>query len=397
MRAPREPETVELRPHGMAAGGEAVAREGSGRVVFVRGALPGETVRVRMVDERDRFARAVVEEVVEPVAGRVEPPCEYVAAGCGGCSWQHIAPDVQRALKRQIVLDALERVGRVDRPVVELGPELAVHGFRTTVRLAVIDHRLGYRQARSHDVVPVARCLVAHPALEEIIRDARFPGADEVTLRCSAASGERLARVVPEEAAPSAVVPRDVQLGREAMLHEVVAGRRLQISARSFFQTRPDGAEALVAAVGEAAGEALDAPVVVDAYGGVGLFSACLPRAGRVVVIESSASSCRDAEVNLADHRASVVRVDVARWRPEPAGLVIADPPRTGLGRAATVRLSRSGAPRLVLVSCDPVAMARDVALLEAEGYRHQRTTLIDLFPHTPHVEAVTRLDRIRD
>ena len=105
---------------------------------------------------------------------------------------------------------------------------------------------------------------------------------------------------------------------------------------------------------------------------------------GRVVVIESSASSCRDAEVNLADRRASVVRVYVARWRPEPAGLVIADPPRTGLGRAAATRLSRSGAPRPVLVSCDPVAMARDVALLEAEGYRHQRTTLIDLVPTRP-------------
>src|SRR4249920_845540 len=104
----------------MAAGGEAVAREASGRVVFVRGALPGETVRARMVDERGRFARAVVEEVVEPVPGRVEPPCEYVAAGCGGCSWQHVAPEVQRALKRQIVLDSLERVGRVGHPVVEI-------------------------------------------------------------------------------------------------------------------------------------------------------------------------------------------------------------------------------------------------------------------------------------
>ena len=105
------PKTVELRPHGMAAGGEAVAREASGRVVFVRGALPGETVSVRMVDERGRFARAVVEQVVEPAPGRVEPPCHYVAAGCGGCSWQHIAPEVQRALKRRITIDAT-RTGR---------------------------------------------------------------------------------------------------------------------------------------------------------------------------------------------------------------------------------------------------------------------------------------------
>ena len=79
-------------------------------------AVPREVVRARMVDERGRFARAVVEDVVEPAVGRVEPPCPYVPAGCGGCSWQHIAPEVQRALKRQIVLDSLERVGRVTIP-----------------------------------------------------------------------------------------------------------------------------------------------------------------------------------------------------------------------------------------------------------------------------------------
>ena len=155
---------------------------------------------------------------------------------------------------------------------MKVGPELAEHGFRTTLRLAVVEDRLGYRRARSHDVVPVAHCLVAHPALDEVMRDGRFPGADEVTLRCSAATGERLARVVPEGAAAGATVPPDVLLGPDAVLHEVVAGRRLRISARSFFQTPPDGAEALVSAARAAAAEALDAPVVVDAYGGVGLF-----------------------------------------------------------------------------------------------------------------------------
>ena len=387
-------ELLALRPTAMAAGGEAVAREASGRVVFVRGALPGEAVVARMVEERERYARAVVERVDEASPGRVEPPCPYVAAGCGGCSWQHIAPAEQRALKRQIAVEALTRAGGVAGAVVVDGPELPTDGFRTTVRLAVTDGRAGYRRLRSHDVVPVDACLVAHPALASLIADARFPGAQEVVLRCSAATGERLVRILPEDAAAAADLPADVVRDPDGWLTEEVAGRPLRVSARSFFQTRPDGAAALVATVAQAAGDDVGRGTVVDAYAGVGLFSACLPVAGRVVAVESSASSCRDAKVNLVHRDAAIIRVDVARWRPEPAALVIADPPRTGLGAAAADRLARTDAARIVLVSCDPASMGRDVALLTRHGYRHLHTTLVDLFPHTPHLEAVTALVR---
>ena len=388
------PELIELRPTAMAAGGEAVAREPSGRVVFVRGALPGEAVVARIVEERDRYARAVVERVDDASPSRVEPPCPYVAAGCGGCSWQHIAPAEQRALKRQIATDALTRAGGVAGAAVVDGPGLHTEGFRTTVRLAVTDGRAGYRRLRSHEVVPVDACLVAHPALASLIAHARFPGADEVVLRCSAATGERLVRFLPEDAAAAADLPPDVLRDPDAWLTEEVAGRPLRVSARSFFQTRPDGAAALVATVAQAAGDDADRGTVVDAYAGVGLFSACLPVTGRVVAVESSASSCRDAKVNLAHRDAAIIRVDVARWRPEPAALVIADPPRTGLGAAAADRLARTDAARIVLVSCDPASMGRDVALLNSHGYRHLQTTLVDLFPHTPHLEAVTALVR---
>ena len=226
------PELIELRPTTMAAGGEAVAREPSGRVVFVRGALPGEAVVARMVDERDRYARAVVERVDDASPSRVEPPCPYVAAGCGGCSWQHIAPAEQRALKRQIATDALTRAGGVAGAAVVDGPGLHTEGFRTTVRLAVTDGRAGYRRLRSHEVVPVDACLVAHPALASLIADARFPGADEVVLRCSAATGERLVRFLPEDAAAAADLPPDVLRDPDAWLTEEVAGRPLRVSAR---------------------------------------------------------------------------------------------------------------------------------------------------------------------
>jgi 23S rRNA (uracil1939-C5)-methyltransferase len=386
---------VELRPHGMAAGGDAVAREASGRVVFVRGALPDEQVVVRVVEEKKDFARAVVARVVEPSPDRVEPPCPFVALGCGGCGWQHIAPPAQRVLKRRVVQDALARVGRLPGADVADGPVLAAWGFRTTLRMAVDgDGRPGFRRARGHDTVAVGPCAVAHPLLDPLVRHGRFPGASEVVLRCSAATGERVVLVEPD--GPALRVPDGVAIGASASLTEVVHGAPLRVSARSFFQARPDGAAVLVDLVRAAAAEHLDTELVVDAYAGVGLFAACLPRTGRVVALEASRDSCADAEVNLAGAGAGadVIRVDVARWRPQPAGLVVADPPRTGLGRAAASRLAATGAARIVLVSCDPVAMARDAALLVGLGYAHRGSTVVDLFPHTPHVEVVTTFDR---
>ncbi len=206
------PELIELRPTAMAAGGDAIAREASGRVVFVRGALPGELVVARMVEERD-YARAVVERVVDASPGRVEPPCPYVAAGCGGCGWQHIEPAEQRALKRRIVEEALTRTGGVAGAVVVDGPELPTGASAPPCgwRSPTVGPASGLR---SHDVVPVDDCLVAHPALAELIAEARFPGADEVTLRCGVATGERLGPGRPRGRRGRRRPPADVRRDR---------------------------------------------------------------------------------------------------------------------------------------------------------------------------------------
>ncbi len=385
---------VELVPERVAAGGDAVAREASGRVVFVHGALPGERVRARLTDERPTFARAETVEVLEAAAGRRDPPCPLVAAGCGGCGWQHVDSATQLALKEAIVVEALLRIGGLLDVEVLAGPALDPFGFRTTLRLGVGDDgRAGLREHRSHRLVPIDHCLVAHPLLDALLADARFPGATEVTLRCGASTGERVASTRPAGAALQAVLAPDVRVGPDAHHHEVVAGQRLRVSGGSFFQTRADGAGALVAEVQSAAGERLGDGVVVDAYGGVGLFAATVARHGEVVVVESSRSACADARENLDSSSATVVCADVARWRPTDAALVVADPTRTGLGKAAAAVLAATGASRLVLVSCDPVSLARDAGLLDGLGYTHVRSTLVDLFPQTPHIEVVTRFD----
>jgi tRNA/tmRNA/rRNA uracil-C5-methylase (TrmA/RlmC/RlmD family) len=401
---------------GVAAGGEGVGRLADGRVVFVRGALPGERVRTTVADERKRFARGALVEVVEAAAERVAPPCPQVAAGCGGCDWQHVAPRAQRGLKARIVADALRRIGRIsDPPDPDLGPELADEAWRTTVRAVIDDEgRAGFRHHHAHDPLAVGPggCLVAHPLVDEVLRKGIFPPpVREVTVRAGAATGERLVLCTPtvgDSQVPGATIAGDPALergltlvgadelaaGHRAWIHEVVAGRRWRISAESFFQARPDGAKALVEAVAAAVGDGL-APgaTVADLYSGVGLFAGALGQrtGGRVVAVESNRSAVADARINLADlDGARIVRSDVRRWHPSAADVVVADPSRHGLGPEVIPRIGATGASALALVSCDPGALGRDAGLLAAAGWRLDSVRLVDLFPHTSHVEVVT-------
>jgi 23S rRNA (uracil1939-C5)-methyltransferase len=381
---------IELAPTGMAAGGDAIARDADGRVVFVTGALPGERVRARVTASKKDFAKAVVVEVLSASPSRVAPPCPALAMGCGGCGWQHVAVDAQRGLKRSIVVDALRRLGRVAHAedVVGEGPGLPADGYRTTVRLAVEPEsgRLAYRRHGSHALVTPDDCLVLHPLLAARLGD-RFPGASEVTLRCGARTGDVL--VHPQPGRPTPV-----------WFHEDAAGRRWRISAESFFQIRPDGADALADLVVDAAGSNVDR--AVDLYAGVGLFAGVLSErlGARVVAVEGSATAVDDAEVNLADIEGELVEADVTHWRPDPdsewadVDVVVADPSRHGLGSRGADAVAACGPDTVVLVSCDPAALGRDTRLLDERGFGIERATTVDLFPHTTHVEVVSRFVR---
>lgn len=411
----------------MVAGGAALAREVGGRVVFVEGALPGERVSARVTDGRRDFARAVTVEVLDASPDRVSPPCPALAAGCGGCTWQHVSPPAQLRLKASIVVDALRRIGRLAEPPAPRTVPLASPALRTTARLAVNDAgRAGHRPAgraspgggggRGGDgggdgdgadpapAVATDHCLVAHPLLDELIVAGRYPGAGEVLLRVGVASGERLVRT--QAGAAGVVVPADVTVieeadRRAAYVHEEVAGRRFRISAESFFQSGPVVATALVEAVDEAVGDALGhGGHLVDAYAGVGLFASVLGsiHAARVTAVESHRPAAADARRNLADVDAVVVATEVGRWRRKPGDpppdVVVADPSRPGLGRPGVAAIVATDAPCLVLVSCDPASLGRDTSLLAEAGYRFSSLTLVDAFPHTFHVETVSRFDR---
>jgi 23S rRNA (uracil1939-C5)-methyltransferase len=172
------------------------------------------------------------------------------------------------------------------------------------------------------------------------------------------------------------------------------------VSAASFFQSGPQAADLLVAAVRRAAPELADARHVVDAYGGIGLFAATVTSSPtQVTVVESSRTAVADAEVNLRDRGPRIVRSEVGRWRPprgEVVDVVVADPSRTGLGAPGVAALVRTRAATVVLVSCDPASAGRDVRLLGEAGYHAERMEVLDLFPGTHHTEVVTRFTRRR-
>ncbi|MDO8391210.1 MAG: TRAM domain-containing protein [Actinomycetota bacterium] len=389
----REPDTAVVRVEKMAAGGDGIARLADGRVVFVEGGLAGESVQVSVHTSKKDFARATVVAVLEPSAHRVVPPCPEVARGCGGCGWQHATAEGQLAWKVDIVADALRRTAKLPDAVVRPGGGVGPWGYRTGMRLAVDRNgRVGLRAAGSHRVVALGECPVAAPALSALLADVRVHGADEVSLRVGVSSGEATALAHGDRARIERL-PDHVAIGPAAVLHETVAGRSLQVSAASFFQSGPQAAELLVAVVREVCGDALSgmSGPLLDAYGGGGLFSAGLgvPQA---ILVESSTSACADARVNVPS--AEVVESLFERWAPRPVDLVVADPARAGLGREAVDVVAATGADCVVLVSCDPVSLARDSALLAAHGFRHEGSTVLDLFPHTPHIEVVTRFTR---
>jgi 23S rRNA (uracil1939-C5)-methyltransferase len=416
-RPPLSREPQEATIDGFTHGGEGVARI-EGKAVFVPGALPGERVVLRVVDDRARWARAALVEVRDPSPDRVEPPCPYVPA-CGGCDLQHARPTAQRALKTRVVREQLERLGGItDPPVADcdaVGPDV---GYRTHAQLhAAPDGRLGFHRAGSHDVVPIDRCLVL-TAAAQAVRDevGDDTGAVEVAVRAHERTGATAAVLtpgpgpleLPEGRADLLLAQPDgrtVAIRGDGLLADEVAGLTYRFHADAFFQVTTAGAEALVehvlAAVGDAAGA-----LVWDLYAGVGLLSLPLARAGaEVIAVEGHARAAEDARANAAAAGLAVtvlaepvqavtrraVTGDAALEAPE---VVVLDPPRSGAGERVVEDLLRLAPPTIVYVACDVAALARDARALVDGGYRLTAAQPLDLFPMTHHVEVVATFAR---
>ncbi|MBO3748097.1 class I SAM-dependent RNA methyltransferase [Streptosporangiaceae bacterium NEAU-GS5] len=411
---------LELVVTGVANGGWCVARH-EGRVVFVRHALPGEHVRARITEETAHFLRADAVEILTASPDRVTPPCPYAGPGrCGGCDWQHATPEAQRRLKAAVVAEQLQRLAGITRDVVveEVPGSPGGLGWRTRVQFAVDrDGRPGLRRHRSHEIERIDRCLIAHPAVEEIgVEDQTWRGAAMVEA-VAASGGDRAVIVTPQPhrrapvAGPStldadaSVLLDEGRRGTRALrgrasLTERVGERDFRVTASGFWQVHPGAAAALLAAVLDFA-QAKPGEWALDLYCGAGLFAAGLAEAvgadGAVLGVESDAPAVQDARRNLRDlpqGRIERGRVEEAldRFEIERADLVVADPPRAGLGRAVVDRIAALRASRIVYVSCDPATLARDVKWLGDHGYTLTDLRAFDAFPMTHHVECVALL-----
>lgn len=385
-------EIIELRIGAIANGGHCVARL-DGRVVFVRHTLPGELVRARITGEGGggKYLRADAIDIIEASPDRVTPPCRF-AGECGGCDWQHVALDAQRRGKAGVVRELLR--DRVDASLLDALEVRAVRGdadglgWRTRVRFAVdAQGRAGLRGVRSHDVVSVDSCAIAHPQVNAL----------GITAREWSGVGEVLA-VAPSEG--SAVSKPDPKRG-DGRVRETAAGRNWRVDLTGFWQVHPGAPDSLVDVVrsmaAPRAGERL-----LDLYSGVGLFAGALAgdvtTAGQIDAVESDAGACTNAKRNL--HDLPQVRLhhgDVLRWlRSErrTADAIVLDPPRTGAGPQVVEKLVEIEPRVIVYVACEPAPLARDLAVFAERGWHVREIAALDMFPMTHHVECVVQLTR---
>jgi 23S rRNA (uracil1939-C5)-methyltransferase len=379
-------DVLELRIDALAGSGDGVGRSAEGRVVFVPFTAPGDRVRARIAELHPRYARAELEEVLEPSPSRVAPPCEVFGV-CGGCSWQHIDYAAQCEAKRRIAEDALSRVGKLTMPgPIALHPSPEPYAYRARARVAVEAGGVGYRRRNSRELCAVSTCpILCAPADAQLRVLADAPPARDGEWEIAAGVGGARAHAV---GAP----------GPELEL--AVGGDRLRVSAGVFFQGNPALHSALVESVARAAGRGA---LALELHAGCGFFTLALARAfGRVIAVESDAAAAADLRHNLA--RARLANVEVVPGRVESVLLgalaairpdaVVLDPPRTGLPRGAADRLCALAPARIAYLSCDPATLARDLAALVAGGFSLEGVEAFDLFPQTPHVEVLAHLSR---
>jgi len=440
---------VTLHLDSLAAGGEAVGRR-EGMAVFALWGCPGDDVEVEITEVSRRFARGVVRSVVSPSPDRVDPPCPHFG-DCGGCQLQHISYEAQLRHKTALVHDALARIGGL--PDVEIADTWGMDDpWRYRNRAQYHAHlaepgdvTLGFARHRSRDIVPLTECRLQHPLSEQVRaallqampRLAQTPAERaallEVETLVSFAAGRGLATLVCDsrppflQSAAAALVERvpglsgvlaarkrgrgsrhrspSEVLSGESRLVEKLGGTGYRVSADSFFQVNRTQTERVIQLVREWAGVGPE-DTVLDLYTGVGTFLLPLAGSARAAIgIESQQAAAADARANLRHWRLSNVGIHqrkVERVLPrlidrgEGVDIVVMDPPRKGCGPIVCALVAKLRPRRIILVSCNPATLARDLKDLAEHGYTCRRAQPVDMFPQTWHVETVTLCEPVR-
>jgi tRNA/tmRNA/rRNA uracil-C5-methylase (TrmA/RlmC/RlmD family) len=388
-----------------ANGGSCVAHH-EGRVVFVRYALPGERVRVRVTAERGSYWHAEVIEVLEPSADRTASLCPIAGVdGAGCCDLAFAVPEAARAIKAQVVANQLERLGGYRwsgldvgaEPVSDVGPT----GWRTRVRLDVgPDHRPGFHRYHSEELVTDLRCAQLLPGmldgLVESPSEADWPPGAQLHVAVDD-DGQR--HVVRSLRQGKRTATKVVQGNYQAV--QRVGLRSWQVPVTAFWQAHRDAARVYSSLVVDWAqpGAGMTA---WDLYGGAGVFAAVLGEAvgesGRVLTIDTSRGASRAARAALVDlPQVDVITESVRRalaMQRAGADVAVLDPPRSGAGREIVDLLAAAGVPRVVHIGCEAASFARDIGLYLDHGYVVEKIKVFDAFPLTHHTESIALLTR---
>ena len=430
---------------GVNSGGEGVARI-NGRAVFVRGALPGDLLRIKIVKIQKDYAYGIIAGILEPSDSRTEPACK-VYGKCGGCSLMHCEYNAQLTIKAKIVSDATERIGRFDNAAVS--PAIGMHEpfrYRNKAQFPVGPGMSpGFYAPRSHRIVPAEECLIQHPRINELIRaatdflrSAGVEGYDEtvhsgvlrhVVVRVGHNTGDYMVMPVFNSAGSPLTKKQQHEMvsalrlaGGEGTLafnyndartnvvmgkgYEVISGpghikERVgeavyEISPLSFFQVNTVQTEVLFKYVLSFCGFS-GSENVLDAYSGIGAISIYLaPHVKKVTGIEESPAAVSDAKKNAAANRLGNVDFILGRAEDMPQmkdiDVAVLDPPRTGCHPRLISKLIEMRPKKIIYVSCDPATFARDLRLLSDGGYGPGRIRPVDMFPMTAQIECVAEI-----
>jgi len=445
--------SIDVELTDLAYGGDAVGRY-EGRVLFVPGGIPGERVRVDIVEERRGHARATLLEILRPAPERVEP--SYPLLTDCGCQWQHIAYPAQLTWKAHIVRQLLVRIGKqpdaIVHPTIGMSNGLSPWHYRNIALFSVGPAgEVGFKLTESHDVQDLEDCALLHPALDIVYQrvrsklikyfgDSLSEMIQGFTIRGAigavSAPGTNAVKAVPTllslHARPGSMIEAPQQLAHELItiapgivgvivervggrygrvvagqefLTDTVLGRRFRVSADSFFQVNLVQTGVLI----ERAMQMLEpqrTDVTLDGYSGVGLFSTFLAsRASRVIAIESQPSAVMDARANATlNNQNNITTLEGTlerilgqlHYRRERIDVALVDPPRAGCHPKALQALQILAPRNICYVSCDPSTLARDIATLCSGGrYRLVAAQPVDMFPQTYHIECLALLTRV--
>jgi len=434
---PPDPAVADVAIQSWATGGRGVGRV-EGRVWLIPGTVPGDLVRAEAARDHGRWVEGSVRRILTPADARRIPSCP-IQDRCGGCPLMPVDEEAQREAKRGFLVDALARIGRLEAVKVEsCVPSPRSLGYRNKIELTFGELDgvpiVGYHARHDPAVlVDVTACPIGDPRLEaplavvrSLLRDGTLrPRAGRLVLRASSSGADLLVAFrdhgepFPEAAEVARALAAEVTglrgvvrlvsprgrrggarvetLWGDPWIEEVLLGRAYRVPPGTFLQVNPEAAETLARHVLEGAGRPAS---VLELYGGVGAFSGALAETGAaatVVDADPGAIACGREAAMRDGLRVRYVSGDVLRFlrgARETPDLIVADPPRTGLGPGVAEALAARAPARLAVVSCDPATLARDLARLTAGGFALERVRPFDLFPQTAHVEAVAWLTR---